>query len=380
MASGRRLRSRGSIASAQQQQQLSDCGHDRSYLDFSLDRDIKCKVCWENREILIQRLIEPFELALETLKVDDGSASVSVNSTPERASSTENAGIAAPGRTRSLRRRAGQKRTRSISPIPVTTAVAATTTPMKTDGEGLLGPSKPDEEDCIHVQDISVAIPPRPEKKRSKSPEQAKMVKIAALEPREASANIITPAGGKAGNASGGTTEKLQENPSPPLRATPTPTPIAKLQKLQEKSTIVSPNSAVKPTKFAKPRTSLPSRKGQQTLFSFFTKPTALPVANAKIEDSVTVKSENPMVSRAVPKPAPIFGGGGGVGSGGGGAKKKDVAAKATEEVVVVRKSTTPPPARLSRAGTRKSAREVTVKSRETVNYREDSDSDIDLE
>lgn len=96
-----------------------------------------------------------------------------------------------------------------------------------------------------------------------------------------------------------------------------------------------------------------------------------------KIEDSVTVKSENPIVSHTIPKTTPIFGGGG-VGSGG--AKKKDAAAKATEEVVVVRKSTTPPPVRLSRAGTRKSSREVTVKSRETVNYREDSDSDLDLE
>lgn len=360
MAPGRRLRTRSSMASAQQ---LSDCGHDRSYLDFSSDRDIQCKVCWENREILIQRLMEPFEHALETLQVDNASASISANSTPERASSADNV-VITPGRSRSLRRRAGKKRTRSISPSP---AVAATAiTPMKIDGENLLGSSKPDEEDCIHVQDISAAIP-QPPKKRSKSPEQAKMMKITALEPQKASTNI-TPV---AGNTSGGTTDRLQETPSSPANTAPTLAPMAKLPKLQEKP---APTLIAKPAKL---KTSLPQKKGQQTLFSFFTpKPVALTGSSTKIEDSVTLKSETPIVSRAVLNPAPIFGGG--VGGGCGDAKKKDVATKATE-AVLVRKSTTPP-ARPSRAGTRKSARDVTVKSRETVNYREDSDSDIDLE
>lgn len=366
MASGRRLRTRGSMASAQQQQQqqLSDCGHDRSFLDFSSDRDIQCMICWENREILIQRLIEPFSHALETLQVDTGSASASVNSTPERTSSVD-AAIIAPGGGRTLRRRAGKKRTRSISPPPA--AAAATATPMKSDGEKLLGLNKPDEEDCIYVQNIRAAILPPP-KKRSKTPEQAKTTKTAALGPQKASTNIITPVAGKAGNTSGGTAERLQENPSPPANATLAP--MAKLPKLQEKPETTPPALIAKPAKL---RTSLPHKKGQQTLFSFFTSTPA--DSTTKMEDSVTLKSGSPIVGRAVSNPAPISGG---VGDGCGDAGNKDVATKATE-AMVLRKSTTPP-ARPSRAGTRKSARDVTVKSRETVNYREDSDSDIDLE
>lgn len=372
MASGRRLRTRGSMASAQQQQQqqqqLSDCGHDRSFLDFSSDRDIQCMICWDNREILIQRLMEPFEHALETLQVDTGSASVSVNSTPERASSVDTPIIASGGGGRTLRRRAGKKRTRSISPSPA--APAATTTQMKIDGGNLLGPSKPDEEDCIHVQNIRTAILPPP-KKRSKTPEQARTTKIAALEPQKASTNIITPVAGRAGNTSGGTTERLQENPSPPANATLAP--MAKLPKLQEKPETTPPALMAKPAKL---RTSLPHQKGQSTLFSFFTpKPVSLTGSTTKMGDTVTLKSGTPMVSRAVSDPAPIFGG---VGDGCGDAENKNVTAKATD-VMVLRKSTTPP-ARPLRAGTRKSARDVTVKSRETVNYREDSDSDIDLE
>lgn len=373
MASGRRLRTRSSKASAQPQ--LSDCGHDRSFLDFSSDRDIQCLVCWENREILIQRLIEPFEYALETLNVNTGSASPSQNSTPERASSADGAVLTSEG-SRSLRLRTGKKRTRSVSPSPAapvaTTTTLTTTTPMKIDEENLLGPNKPDEEDCIHVQNISSAILPPPPKKRSMTPEQAKTTKIAALEPQKASTNIITPVAEKAGNTSGGTTEKLQENPSPPANATPTLAPMAKLPKLQEKLAPTPPALIAKP---AKPRTSLPHKKGQQTLFSFFTKPVALTGSSTKTEDIVTIKPDVPIISRAISNSAPIFGGGV---SGCGGVKNKDVATKATE-VMVVRKSTTPP-ARPLRPGTRKSARDVTVKSRETVNYREDSDSDIDLE
>lgn len=169
MASGRRLRTRSSSGvPTSQQQQLSDCGHDRSQLDLSGDRDLPCKVCWSNREILIQRLIEPFENALETLQ-DEG-ASGSANSTPERGVVVTSGDAPAGGRPRSLRRRAGKKRTRSASP-------AAATTPMGIDGEdlNLLGPGgpgavRPDEEDCIHVQDISVVTVQRPPKKRSKSP------------------------------------------------------------------------------------------------------------------------------------------------------------------------------------------------------------------
>lgn len=318
--------------------------------------------------------MEPFEYALETLNVDTGSASASLNSTPERASSADNV-ILTPERSRSLRGRTGKKRTRSVSPpptVPAVTTTLTTTTPMKIDGENLLGSSKPDEEDCIHVQNISAAILPPP-KKRSKTPEQAKTTKIAALGPQKASTNIIMPVVEKAGDTSGGTTERLQENPSPPANATQTLAPMAKLPKLQEKPAPTPPTLMVKPTKL---RTSLPTKKGQQTLFSFFTpKPVALTGPSTKTGDSVTVKPDTPIVSHAVSNTAPIFGG---VGGGCGGAKNKDVATKATE-VMVMRKSTTPP-ARPLRPGTRKSARDVTVKSRETVNYREDSDSDIDLE
>lgn len=340
-------------------QQFSDCGHDRSHLDFNSDRDIQCKVCWENREILIQRLIEPFEHALETLK-DDGS----VNNAPEPVGSGETTGI---GRTRSLRRRAGKKRTRSVSP-QLTPGVMVATTPMKLDGEDLLrsgglGTSKPEEEDCIHVQDISVAIP-RPEKKRSKSPEQNKMMKIAALEPQKASTNIITPAAGKVGYTGGGSSEELQENPPPPVDpAAAVTAPTAKLPKLQEKSSPTPPTLTAKQLPKQKPRTSLPPKGGQRTLYSFFT----------KSAESAAIKSDNTIVNSNFPKPAPISVAGGG---GGGAAKKKEVVSPKVNEEIAVRKSTPPP----ARAGTRKSAREFTVKSRGTVNYREDSDSDIDLE
>ncbi|KAL7270220.1 hypothetical protein RUND412_007081 [Rhizina undulata] len=46
-----------------QEAMLGECGHDSSQIDPTSDRDIKCTICWENREILIKRLIEPFEHA-----------------------------------------------------------------------------------------------------------------------------------------------------------------------------------------------------------------------------------------------------------------------------------------------------------------------------
>ncbi|KAI5820832.1 hypothetical protein BZA77DRAFT_348851 [Pyronema omphalodes] len=43
---------------------LADCGHDMIHIDPSTDRDLKCDICWQNRETLIMRLLEPFERAL----------------------------------------------------------------------------------------------------------------------------------------------------------------------------------------------------------------------------------------------------------------------------------------------------------------------------
>ncbi|KAH0603311.1 uncharacterized protein H6S33_007633 [Morchella sextelata] len=361
MASGRRLRTRTSSGvPTSQQQQLSDCGHDRSQLDLSGDRDLPCKVCWSNREILIQRLIEPFENALETLQ-DEG-ASGSANSTPERGVVVSSGDAPVGGRSRSLRRRAGKKRTRSASPT-------AATTPMGIDGEDLNllgsggpGAVRPDEEDCIHVQDISVVTVQRPQKKRSKSPpDENKSVKIAALEPQKASTNIIPPTKGRNMTV---TTEKMQENPSPPVDYAAT----TKLPKVTEKAPPTPPTLPAKLPKQKQQRTSQvqPPKKGQQTLFSFF----------SKSAEGATVKTEETNA-----KPVTIFSAGG----NSSGPRKRDVGTPKANEEIVVRTCTKvasppPPPAPPARAGTRKSARDVTVKSRETINYREDSDSDIDLD
>jgi hypothetical protein len=42
---------------------VAECGHDPMYIDPSSQRDLKCDVCWRNRESLIVRLLEPFERA-----------------------------------------------------------------------------------------------------------------------------------------------------------------------------------------------------------------------------------------------------------------------------------------------------------------------------
>lgn len=260
-----------------------------------------------------------------------------------------------------MRRRAGKKRTRSASP-------AAATTPMGIDGEDLNllgsggpGAVRPDEEDCIHVQDISVVTVQRPQKKRSKSPpDENKSVKIAALEPQKASTNIIPPTKGRNMTA---TTEKLQENPSPPVDYATT-----KLPKVTEKAPPTPPTLAAKLPKQKQQRTSQvhPPKKGQQTLFSFF----------SKSAEGAAVKTEE-----TIAKPVTIFSAGG----NSSGPRKRDVGTPRANEEIVVRTSTKvasppPPPAPPGRAGTRKSARDITVKSRETINYREDSDSDIDLD
>jgi hypothetical protein len=44
-------------------ERLSDCGHDLMHFDPSSDRDLKCDICWRNRETLIARFLEPFERA-----------------------------------------------------------------------------------------------------------------------------------------------------------------------------------------------------------------------------------------------------------------------------------------------------------------------------
>lgn len=45
-------------------ERLAECGHDLMHIDPTSDRDLKCDVCWRNRESLIARLLEPFERAL----------------------------------------------------------------------------------------------------------------------------------------------------------------------------------------------------------------------------------------------------------------------------------------------------------------------------
>ncbi|KAA8898236.1 hypothetical protein FN846DRAFT_910183 [Sphaerosporella brunnea] len=45
-------------------ERLAECGHDMMYIDPSSDRDLKCDICWRNRETLIALLLAPFERAL----------------------------------------------------------------------------------------------------------------------------------------------------------------------------------------------------------------------------------------------------------------------------------------------------------------------------
>ncbi|KAF8242551.1 hypothetical protein K440DRAFT_616800 [Wilcoxina mikolae CBS 423.85] len=45
-------------------ERLAECGHDLMHIDPSSERDLKCDICWRNRETLIMRLLEPFERAL----------------------------------------------------------------------------------------------------------------------------------------------------------------------------------------------------------------------------------------------------------------------------------------------------------------------------
>ena len=46
-------------------ERLAECGHDLMHVDLASDRDLKCDICWRNRETLILRLLEPFERALK---------------------------------------------------------------------------------------------------------------------------------------------------------------------------------------------------------------------------------------------------------------------------------------------------------------------------
>lgn len=46
------------------------CGHPAIHFDPSADRDLPCRVCWENREVLIQRLLHSFEEAFAAISVE----------------------------------------------------------------------------------------------------------------------------------------------------------------------------------------------------------------------------------------------------------------------------------------------------------------------
>jgi hypothetical protein len=41
------------------------------HIDLSSDRDLKCDICWENRETLVRRLLEPFERALAVVTAEE---------------------------------------------------------------------------------------------------------------------------------------------------------------------------------------------------------------------------------------------------------------------------------------------------------------------
>jgi hypothetical protein len=50
---------------------LAECGHDQMHVDPSTDRDLKCDMCWQHRETLIRRLLEPFERALAVVAAEE---------------------------------------------------------------------------------------------------------------------------------------------------------------------------------------------------------------------------------------------------------------------------------------------------------------------
>ncbi|RPA95789.1 hypothetical protein L873DRAFT_1812323 [Choiromyces venosus 120613-1] len=327
------LRSRGGETQAPQ---LSECGHDRSCLDFGTDRDIKCRTCWENREILIQRLIEPFEHALGSFGVDavvTGDAVVSsqtASTTPAERTT---------GRTRSLRRRAGSKRTRSESRGSTPTPKAQEMKEKTADGGYSLRSanrtmSEPEEEDCIRVQDLSLM--------RSRSQDSSGPV-----------GKSIKPASHTTRFKEGGI--KWWESGGPGTHG--------KSGKLIGRGNERSPSVASTPASRTKAATQPVKKPQQKTLFSFFTPRPAgdnsvpAPPSHAKSPDipsptiSPTSSSQkNPAVVQAV---------------------KVDLMPKAKEKRLPEKVRKQP------RSGTRRSMRDV---KKDNINYKEDSDSDVDLE
>ncbi|KAG0135195.1 hypothetical protein HOY82DRAFT_157923 [Tuber indicum] len=327
------LRSRGGET---QTPQLSECGHDKSCLDFGTDRDIKCRKCWDNREILIQRLIEPFEHALGSFGVDavvTGDAVVS----PPTASTTP--AERTTGRTRSLRRRAGSKRTRSESRGSTPTPKAQETKEKTADGGYSLRSANrivtdPEEEDCIRVQDLSLM--------RSRSQDSSGPV-----------GKSIKPTSHVAGLNEGGI--KWWET-----RGAGTHGKSGKpIGKGTERSSSVASTSASR----TKTATQPVKKSQQQTLLSFFTpKPTGdncAPTPPSRTGGPGVPPTTILPTSSSQKKPAVVE------------AVKLDLAPKAKEKRLPEKVRKQPRP------GTRRSMRDV---KKDNINYKEDSDSDVDLE
>jgi len=327
------LRSRGGETQAPQ---LPECGHDRSCLDFGTDRDIKCRTCWDNREILIQRLIEPFEHALGSFGLDAAVTGDAVVSSPTASTTPAER---TTERRRSLRRRAGSKRTRSESrgSTPIPKAQEAKEKPA--DGGYSLRSanrtlSDPEEEDCIRVQDLSLM--------RSRSQDSGGPV-----------GKSIKPTSHTAGLKEGGIKWWENRGPGPHGKS------VKAIGKGNERSPSVASISASR----TKAATQPVKKSQQQTLFSFFT-PRPAGDDRAPTPPSHTGSPDIPPptispTSSSQGKPAVIE------------ALKVDLVPKAKEKRLPekVRKQ--------ARPGTRRSMRDV---KKDSINYKEDSNSDVDLE
>ena len=343
MTSGLRSRSGETQAS-----QLSECGHDRSCLDFGSDRDIKCRTCWENREILIQRLIEPFQHAFGSLGVDaavNGIAVVPPLTAPV---------VPPKAQPRSLRPRAGSKRTRSESRNSPSSSPARGSfgnghRTGDNSGPSPSSPSRtrrePEEDDCIRVMETGLT--------RSRSEDSMRPV---AKSPKSKSSTVASTGGGT----------KWWEDASSRAAGTKG----RDVKKHQERSPSASASVST-----SKPKAGIQStKKGQQTLLSFFApKPAGENgigggVATARdpaktpdpIPSTINTTTATTTTSNSPGKPAL------------GNATAMDPSLKAKEKRPsggVVRK----PP----RPGTRRSRRDS---KKDAVNYKEDSDSDVIIE
>ncbi|PWW77409.1 hypothetical protein C7212DRAFT_362633 [Tuber magnatum] len=328
------LRSRG--GGETQAPQLSECGHDRSCLDFGADRDIKCRTCWDNREILIQRLIEPFEHALGSFGVDAVAAGDAVVPSPTASTTPAER---TTGRTRSLRRRAGSKRTRSESrgstPTPKTQEAKEKTVDV---GYSLRSANRTmsdhEEEECIRVQDLSLM--------RSRSQDSSGPV-----------GKSIKPTPHMTGLKGGGV--KWWESRGAGTHGR-WGRPIGRGN---ERSPSVASSTSASRAKAAAP----PVKKSQQkTLFSFFTPSPAginrVPTPPSYAGNPSIPPPTTSPTSSSQKKPAVVE------------AVKVDLVPKAKEKRLPEKARKQPRP------GTRRSMRDV---KKENINYKEDSDSDVDL-